>query len=276
MNKIKKINKVSIINDEIVKKRDKDNEELFSYLSSRDFNNYLNYEKREQEESIYPYIKDLSLDSYQKGEDLINIVALLHNKTSYNKEVSKDKYKSIYDNFIGHTNYLDQYYASMLENIELVEFPSPSETIFLRNYSKLLELFAFLKTEASSWYEMVQDKTKERVCLNHGNITLNHLLKNNREYLISWDNATFDSPILDITKFYHQEWEHLNFDTLLKIYLDKCQLTEEEKKLLFLNIAIPEKIIPYNDEMLNVSAMRRLFDYIFKTEKLIMPYYAKK
>ena len=276
MNKIKKIGRVSIIGEEKVRKKDKDNLKIYEYLESRDFHNYLNPTTRTEDESIYPYIKDVSIDKYQKGEDLIKTVALLHNKTSYNKEINSNKYKEIHDNIISHVNYLDKYYYDMLDKIELVEFPSPSDTIFLRNYSKLLSLFDFLKQENNSLYDSVKNKNKQRVALNHGNLSLDHLLKNERDYLISWDNATFDSPILDITNLYHSEWENLDFESILKNYLDRCSLNDDEKKLLFINLAIPKAVRKSNDEMINVNIMRSLFDYIYKTEALIRPYYSEK
>ena len=276
MNKIIKNGKVSIIDEKYVKKKDKNNLDIFTYLESRDFHHFLNYEKRSDDESIYPYIHDLSISDYQKGEDLINLLALLHNKTSYNKEINKEKYHEIHDNILGYVKYLDKYYYDMLDEIELIEYPSPSQTIFLRNYSKLLELFDFLKSETDNWYELAKDKTKERVALNHGDVKLEHMLKGDREYFISWDHARFDSPILDLVDFYHEGWEHLDFETLFRTYFAKCNLTEEEKKLLFINLAIPEKLVKDSDELINVRLTRRLFDYIYKTENLIRPYYSKQ
>ena len=276
MNKIRKLVNVSIINEERVRKKDKDNKEIFEYLESRDFHNYLNPLERNEEESIYPYIKDITIDKYQKGEDMIKTVSLLHNKTSYNKEINSTKYKKIHDNIIGHVNYLDKYYYEMLDQIELEEFPSPSDTIFLRSYSKLLSLFDFLKQETDRWYEGVKNKTKQRVVLNHGNLELDHMLKNDKDYLISWDKSTFDSPILDITNLYHKEWQNLDFEYLLKSYFERCSLSDDEKKLLFINIAIPNIVKKDKDEMINVNAMRSLFDYIYKTEALIRPYYSEE
>lgn len=276
MNRIRKQKNITIYNDEYIKKDDKDNEEIYNYLESRDFHQYLKYQQRLDNSSYYPYIKDLSIDKYQKGEDLINTVALLHNKTSYNKEITKEKYKKIHDNISGYINHLDEYYYKLLESFEIIEYPSPSQSLFLSNYSKLLILFDFIKKENDSWYNSVQDKSKERVCLNHGNLSLEHLLKNDREYLISWDKSSFDSPILDIVTLYHNEWETLDFSSLLNIYLNKCKLTDEEKKLLFINIAIPKKIKVYNKEIENVNEIRKLFDYIFKTEELLRPYYSEQ
>lgn len=276
MSKIRKIGKVSIKNEERVIKKDKNNTEIFEYLESRDFTNFLKPESRSNDESIYPFIKDKSIDNYQKGEDLIKTVALLHNKTSFSKEINPTKYKEIHDNIISHINYLDSYYYDYLDKTELKEYPSPSDTIFLRNYSKLLSLFDFLKKETDNWYELAKDNTKKRVSLNHGNLSLDHLLKSDKEYLISWDNATFDSPILDITNLYHNEWNKANFSSMLKNYLERCSLSDDEKKLLFINLAIPKKIEKYDDEMINVSVTSNLFDYIYKTEELIRPYYTEK
>lgn len=276
MNKIRKQKSITIFNDEYVKKEDKDNEEIYDYLDSRDFHHYLKYQQRVENASYYPYIKDLTIDNYQKGEDLINITSELHNKTSYNKEITKEKYKKIHDNISGYVNHLDEYYYKLLESFEVIEYASPSQNLFLSNYSKLLMLFDFIQKENDSWYALVQNKNKERICLNHGNLCLEHLIKNDKAYLISWDKSSFDSPILDIVTFYHNEWENLEFSSLLNIYLEKCKLTDEEKKLLFLNLAIPKKIKVYNREIDNIEEVRKLFDYIFKTEELLRTYYSEK
>lgn len=276
MSKIRKIGKVTILDDIKVKKTEKNNNEIYEYLKSRNFENFLEPIERDEERSTYPYIKDKSVDTYQKGEDLIKTVALLHNKTSFNKEINPTKYKEIHDSIIAHINYLDKYYYEYLDKTEIKEFASPSDTIFLRNYSKLLSLFDFLKQETDTWYDLAKNNPRKRVALNHGNLKLEHLLKNEREYLISWDNATFDSPILDITNFYHNEWNKLDFTYILKSYLERCSLSDEEKKLLFINLAIPKKIEKTNDEMTNVCITSNLFDYIYKTESLIGPYYTEK
>ena len=275
-NKIRKIKSVTVYNDEYLKKEDKDNEEIYNYLESRGFHNYLKYVQRIDNVSYYPYIKDIRMDNFQKGEDLVNTIAALHNKTSYNKEITKEKYKKIHDNVSGYINHLDEYYYGLVENFEIVEYASPSQNLFLSNYSKLLTLFDFIKSENDSWYELVKDKNQERVALNHGNLSLDHHIKNDRDYLISWDKATFDSPILDIVTLYHNEWDKLEFSNILNLYLKKCELTNEEKKLLFINIAIPKKIKIYPTEIENVNEVRSLFDYIFKTEELLRPYYSEK
>lgn len=277
MNKLKRIGKSLIKNDEVVIKDEKINLELYDYLRSRDFTNFpslLSVDERGR--NAYEYVKDYSLDRNQLGNDLANTLANLHNKTSFTKEVSLDRYKSIYDNLIGYLNYIDEYYNKILIETEYVEYPAPHESLFQNNYTKLREAVNFCKKECDNWYKMVQDKTKERVCLNHGNVKLDHILKNDKAYLISWDNNHFDTPISDLIDFYHNEWENIEFSGILESYITKCKLTEEEKKLLFINISTPIKIEFTNNEFENTCLVRRLFDYLHKTEILIGPYYSVK
>ena len=53
-----------------------------------------------------------------------------------------------------------------------------------------------------SWYLLVKDKSKQRVVLVHNNLKLEHMIKGTDEYLISWDQYTFDSPVLDLVNLY--------------------------------------------------------------------------
>ncbi len=273
MNRISKKGKVKIIDNEYIEKEENDLSKIYEYLLSRDFTSFIPLINHERSISRYKYIEDLSISNYQKGEDLIKTISSLHNKTSFNKEVSKDTYKKVYEDMIGYINYLEEYYNNLISAIEYHDFPSPSETLFLENYYKLKEVLEFLKNEINNWYNMVKDKTKQRVCLNHGKLELSHLIKNDKNYLISLDEANFSSPINDIIRFYHKEWENTEFSSLLDLYLKHTTLNDDEIKLLLINITIPNKIEFIDNEYKNVTNMRKMFDYIYKTEELIRPYY---
>ena len=114
-----------------------------------------------------------------------------------------------------------------------------------------------------------------RVCLVHNNLELDHYIKNKDEYLISWDNYIIDTPILDIVKLYKNVYITKNFSEALKIYLEKFPLVENEKKLLFIMLVMPNELKLNNDELNNVNIVRKYLDYIYKTENLIRPYYSK-
>ena len=82
MKKIKKIGRVSIIGEEKVRKKDKDNLKIYEYLESRDFHNYLNPTTRTEDESIYPYIKDVSIGYLFLGLKLHQVTTMLKRSSS--------------------------------------------------------------------------------------------------------------------------------------------------------------------------------------------------
>ena len=97
----------------VVKKKpkNKDLHSIFNYLKSRNFDYFPNvYNEMRDDTYVYEYIEESSNINPQKSEDLICLVALLHSKTSYNKEVSEEVYKEIYENIKNNINYLKEYY----------------------------------------------------------------------------------------------------------------------------------------------------------------------
>ncbi|MCX4365128.1 MAG: hypothetical protein OSJ70_05085 [Bacilli bacterium] len=273
MTRIEKRGNIVIFNNEYVIKEEKDLKDLENYLNSRDYHGFIKVLERDEDKNKYPYIKNYSLNNNQLATDLASSLALLHNKTSYNKEVNNDKHKKIYDDLLGYINYLEEKYRSIISKIEYTDFPSPSEILYLSNYTKLTDCLGFCKRELEAWFNLVKNKNKERVSLIHGNVRLEHAIYNDQLYLTSWRHARFETPIVDLIDFYHNEWKNIEFSSVLEKYFDKCSLLPEEQKLFIINISLPLEPLFKDDEFANVITIRELFDYIYKTEQLIRPYY---
>ena len=94
----KTINVNSMQGNFVIKPAKKDIISLFSYLNSRSFYNYPKVIAKDDDYITYEYLKELETPKEQQLLDLILVVAKLHNKTVYFKEVTEDKYKEIYDN----------------------------------------------------------------------------------------------------------------------------------------------------------------------------------
>ena len=258
--------------DFIIKPKNKDINELYTYLTNRGFMNYPKIiDSSRDEVNVFEYVEDIKLPKEQKCDDLIEIIASLHNKTSYFKEVSEDKFKSIYEDIKSNINYLSNYYNTLYEIGFNEVYESPSNYIFMRNYFKINAALEYANNELDNWYSLVTSETKIRVCLIHNNLELNHLLNNK---LISWDNYMIDTPVIDIVKLYKNIYINMNFSEALKLYMEKFPLNDSEKKLLFIMLVMPDEINLTNDEIKNVVTIRKYLDYIYKTENLIRPYYS--
>ncbi len=260
--------------DFIIKPKNKDINELYTYLTNRGFMNYPKIiDSSRDEVNVFEYVEDIKLPKEQKCDDLIEIIASLHNKTSYFKEVSEDKFKSIYEDIKSNISYLSNYYNTLYEIGFNEVYESPSNYIFMRNYFKINAALEYANSELDNWYSLVTNETKIRVCLIHNNLELNHLLNNK---LISWDNYMIDTPVIDIVKLYKKEWKNINFSEILERYIYKFPLLDYEKKLLFILISMPPQIKKSNNEFEKCKVISEVMDYVFKTEELIRPYNTKQ
>jgi hypothetical protein len=198
----------------------------------------------------------------------------LHNKTSFYKAVNEDTFKEIYENIKSNIDYLRFYYDNLYEDIKKDIYMSPSRYYLIRNISKVFASLDFCQSELDIWFSMVKNQTKKRVCLIHNHLSLDHYIKKDKEYLISWDNARIDSPIVDLIGFYKKEYFNVSFDALISRYFNEVHLSDDEKKLFFILISLPEKIEFKESEFDSCKQIRNFMDYLFITDNLVRPYYA--
>ena len=279
-NKYKRIGKTTIINTDnenlVIKKKTKDNSHIFKYLESRNFDYkpdiigiYDGYE-------ITRYIEETSIPEEQKIQDLIDLVALLHSKTTHYKEITEDYFKELYEDLSNNIFYLENYYKDLITIIESKVYMDPSEYLLARNISRIFSSLNFCKTELEIWYKEVKEKKQTRLVVLHNNLNLSHFIRNKSSYLVSWDKSKIDNPIFDLFKLYRNHGEEFDFNTLLKRYEMSYPLQEEERKLLFIMIAMPAKIEFTNNIFNNCKIIGKEIDLLYKTEILISPYYSKE
>lgn len=272
-------NNIIIINtsnkDYVLKKKNEKVYKYHNYLSQRGFNYYLPiYDMNRDGFYVYEYIYEYKIPYEQKANDLIKIVALMHSKTVYQKDVDLQNYDDIYNNISNNIMFLKDYYSNLYDQIFLKRYYTSYENIFMNNYSKINNVLLFCTEELDNWYSLVSNKKSERVSLIHNNLKVEHLLSGEQNYIISFDQAKIDTPILDIVKFYKNEYNNLDFKEIFNTYLYHFGLNDDELKLLFILISIPEYLLFNEDEFNNVKRISDLIIYINKTEDLIRPYYS--
>ena len=251
------------------------NDYIINYLISRNFNYYPQIIKNDKYE-ITKYIEQIEMPLEQKMDDLIFLVALLHNKTTHFKEISNDEYKKLYEDLDNNIKYLFSYYNDIMSVIESKIFMSPSEYLFARNISKIYGTLNFCKGELDKWEKIMEKKKKQRLVVLHNNLSLDHILRNEQSYLISWDKAKIDLPIFDLYKLYKRHGLEYDFQEIFKNYEKNYPLLEEERLLLFILISLPDKIEFNKCEFIMCQKITRLIDMIYKTERIISPYYSEK
>lgn len=264
-------------NKYIVKEKVRDqNTNIYKYLESRSFGYYPKILSSELDDyEVTEYIEEIPMPEEQKMVDMIELLALLHSKTTFYQEVDEADYKKIYEDVSNNIEYLNSYYYDLITVIDSKVYMSPSEYLLARNISKIFAALAFCKEEIDRWFELVKDKKKQRFVVLHNNLGLDHFLKNKNSYFISWNKSRIDLPIFDLYKLYKSHGVDYEFETILRKYESHYPLLEEERKLFFILVSLPSKIEFNQSEYEMCKYISREIDLLYKTEKLMLPYNTK-
>ena len=251
----------------VIKK--KTNNNIYKYLNARSFTYYPSKIGEDDEYILSEYIEPIDMPDEQKMVDLIELVALLHNKTTFYKEVDQDNYKEIYENLNQTIDYLKNYYDDLIRVIETKIYMSPAEYLLARNITIIYESIFYSKQQLDKWYQLVKGKRKQRFVVLHNNLELSHFIRSKYPYLISWDKAKIDIPIYDIYNLYQKHYYDFDFESIFNIYQSHYPLLEEEKILFYILIAIPDKLTFEKNEYETVKKWSRQIDKIYKTNYYI-------
>ena len=156
--------------------------------------------------------------------------------------------------------------------IESKVFMSPSQYLLARNINAIMSSIDIGKKYVNEWYKQIEGKDKARVSVVHNNLRLDHYIKGNKDYLISWDKSKIDMPVFDLYKLYNNHFYDIDFVDVLKRYEKIYPLEKYERDLLFILINMPLKL-EFNDNEFNMcTRIGREIDRLYKSNKIINSY----
>jgi len=276
---IKQQGNVKIVNTDkgryTAKKRNRDDlKDIYNYLEAKNFNYFLSpiNENEDDDYEILPFVDNIKTEHADTAIDVINVMAFLHNKTTYYKNISTNEIKEIYEDMLARNEEVANYYHSLQWKIEEERFLLPSRYLLLRNISIIFIAIDKVKYYINKWYSVVKEKNSKRVALVHNNLEIDHFLKNKEMYLINWEDAKVESPIYDLYNFYRKNYEMIDFNSIFNLYNSKYRLQEDEICLLFSLLLQPDKIVFDHYEIKNTKEVYRLTSYLLKVNEFISQY----
>lgn len=244
----------------------KNNTDIYKYLKERNFDYYPNTEIIDGYE-LMEYVEDDNLTDDTKINKIISLMSLLHSKTTYYKSTNDMEYKEIYETINATIKNRIDYYNRLMDVIESEVYMSPSHYFLARNITNIFNALDYCRYQLEKWYDQVKDLKKIRKSVIHNNLDLSHYLNNK---LISWNKSKFDLPIFDIEHLYRTSYDDFVWDELLNDYLSQNMLHDEEVKLLYIILSVPEEIKFSNSEYQNTIIVNNLINYISKTSELVI------
>ena len=277
--KIRYKNKVKLIekddNKYIYKIKKSDKKDLYQYLLNIKFINFLPLKETNNQYEIYNYIEDEYITNDEKAIDIINVLISLHVKTTTYQEISIEEIKTLYENTKKNIKYLRNYYLDLQDYIETKVYMSPAEQLLMNNISKFYKALNYAEEKIEQWYIEKEQQKQERTVQLHNNLSLDHIIKKDIPYIISWDKSKRGNPIYDFLYFYKKEYNNLEMNYLFSLYQDKYSFYPEEKMLFESLISIPEKISFQKTNYINTINAKSIIDYVDKTNEFLLKYNKK-
>ena len=266
---------ISNSNNKYIIKRGIYNKKIMDYLNSRGFNYYPDIYDYNNKYQLIKYVEDSNIPKEKKINDLINIVALLHKKTSFYKEVDEVEYKKLYEDLLNNCSYLKEYYNDLISIIDSKVFMSPKEYLLASNITLIFDSISYCEVQINKWYEIINSKDKTRrmrVCVIHNDLNLKNFIKDDKDYLINWDKSKIDMPIFDLYKLYLRCNNDYDFIEILRNYEKSYPLLEDELLLLYILISMPS-IIKFNRNNYDTCmSINKEINKLLKTSNLIKNY----
>ena len=255
----------------VIKKKTLENkDEMYEYLKIRGFHHFLPNKWADDHYEVYPFVEEIKLPNEQKAIDIMIMMSMLHNKTTFYKEIDLDDVKETYEHYHKKIMDLMEYYHSMQDIIETKIYYAPNEYLLIRNISSIYLSLDYSLNRLNLWYDEKVKQSKQRNVLLHNKLYIDHLVIGESSSLISWDDAKYDIPIYDFLNFYKKEYLNLEMNSLFDIYQSKYQYTKDEFYLFSALITIPDKVILKKEYYQNTYEVLRLIKYIDLTRQFIL------
>ena len=225
---------------------------IYDYLISRGFTNVPEIIDYDDSNVLFKYLNGIIYDENEKIKDFIDLLSLLHFKTSFT--IDYDIQKSI-NNLKNRIIKTRNYYLNQINIIEDKIYYSPNEYYFIRNYTILDSCLNYLLEELNNIKDI---KNKKRVCTLYNNSINNLIRTKDNIYLLDFSKSYVDNPIYDLINLYNKYYKKVDFFSLLNNYLKINPLSNIEYKLFIINIFIPD-IVDIN----NIKELKNMINKLY-------------
>ena len=114
----------------------KNKTDMYKYLNDRNFDYYPNTEIIDGYE-ISEYIEDDNLMDDSKINKLLDLTALLHNKTTFYKSIEGYEYNDLFESISNKIIKRKEYFNNLMDVIESENYMSPSHYFLARNITNI-------------------------------------------------------------------------------------------------------------------------------------------
>lgn len=153
---------------------------------------------------LMPWLpNELRENHRERHTQLFRELARLHTISAKERTVKKEERTEHYEKTIQLLEKNQEFLDGFMEICEKKTYMSPFELLYCLYFNEIVQALRFSKDKLEEWYEKTKDQEKARMVLNHGKVSSEHFLYDDRGYgyFTNFEEARFGSPIQDLLPF---------------------------------------------------------------------------
>lgn len=139
----------------------------------------------------------------ERHTQLFRELARLHTISSKEINVKKEERTEHFEKTIQQLEKNEEFLDGFIEVCEKKTYMSPFELLYCLYFNEIVQALRFSKAKFEEWYENTKDQEKARMVINHGKVSSEHFLYDEKGYgyFTNFEEARFGSPIQDLLPF---------------------------------------------------------------------------
>lgn len=197
---------------------------------------------------------------------LFNAIGHIHAKTKRTYYLDQEKeLAQVFKQYKAQCQKNEQQWYEYIDLFEQKKYMSPFELQVCTHFREMTIVYRVLYERIDGFLELMKDEEKWRYSLCHGHLKRSHFLYDHQGYLINWEHALLEHPIIDLSRFFKHEMidYQVEPETLINefsAYMDENKLEVSELYLLIIYLLDPAHYMhlikqyvdrPKHDAMIN-------------------------
>ncbi|WP_010099014.1 phosphotransferase [Ornithinibacillus scapharcae] len=208
-------------------------------------------------------------------EKIYQNIGYIHAKTRKVTEITEEIRQTSRENFLvfkRQSSELRKRLMSHVEQFESQHFMSPVELLVCTQYRDLVHVFYGLDKRLNQYIDSLEEMNDWKLALCHGRLKDSHVLHGNQLYVINWEQASYQHPVLDLTRLLKSRTLHYDSDKRLlldkfKFYLEENKLDIPDLALLSIYLLDPSEYLRTIDEYVERNSDLSMIDHVIKLQR---------
>ncbi|MHC0037457.1 spore coat protein YsxE [Pseudoneobacillus sp. C159] len=225
---------------------------------------------------LMPWLSnDEKEDHNERPQQMFRELARLHALSQKEVQIDKEDREKHYERTKQQWEKDSEFLEGFIESCEKKIYMSPFELQFCLYYHDVRQAQRFAITKLGEWYEATKDQEKVRTVINHGKVSTEHFLYDEKGYgfFANFEESKLGSPIHDVLPVLfrslrgHMRQSEDVLTWLYDYYFKYFAYKDDEKLLLFSYFSYPNLLVRLTTEYVQTTDKKNEREYSQKLQR---------